>query len=499
MARQFWPVAFLILTLVGVTGNGLAVPSHVPQDLDQSALVCVWTYDTAGDVQDAAFGFFVDDRTVLTTSHTLAGAYSALVMSVEDSALFPLVTVLKRDAETGIAAISVERHAGGARLALAPDSWTRPGVFAYVYGATAYQRGLINAVRQARGGGATYIDVAGLLGDPEGSPLLDEVGRVIGVVTSRASVDDAGETTLCRAATSATAAMLLSRPDAPVKLRWTGTKTRLAVARKWLSYWPLILPGIIALWIVYGLLRVLGELLVGRCRRKSIGKRTQAYDAEVAELAEMIKSKTSELHLYSRIVDTSPGTVHDGALAEVEQIVAKDPSKARGYLLRGLCSASRWATIKGQAPEVRDSLLAKMNSDYREAIAKDPSDDNLRLHRLEGMILTRDWRGALAFGAELGNQLKGPREQFLWSWLMNIASALSGRIPSAEAGPASDGVYVGDRGSEWRPARVEALLEQLEIEGFGPAEVRAARAVHSSVLKQQKRVRSGDSQVRGAQ
>jgi hypothetical protein len=249
---------------------------------------------------------------------------------------------------------------------------------------------------------------------------------------------------------------------------------------------------------VWKVLKRLGCLLARPFRRRPQPTSNVEADAPAAttpdhevKLTEKqtaaLRAWKQKIDLIARVMRTYSDGDHERVLADVNEFIKQDPTLALGYELRGFCRASKWSSLKGETAIARQSLLDQMNSDYREALTRDSSSTNAHLVVLEGMILARDWNGALAFGEEFGTRLETPRDRLLWSWLMNITCALAGRPPVADAGAVPDGVHIGYRAFDWHPSGIEALFELLEQEGFDPSKLSAARAVHNEVIARQKK------------
>jgi hypothetical protein len=146
-------------------------------------VVEIYTYDATGDVLGQGTGFFVSPRTIVTNEHVVDGAYSADVFS--DDATYDRVAVLNEDAQRDLAILAVDA-AHEAPLPINHDACLEPGQRVVVIGyPLALERsvsdGVISGVRTEDGIQEIQITAPTSPGS-SGSPVLDQEGRVIGVV-----------------------------------------------------------------------------------------------------------------------------------------------------------------------------------------------------------------------------------------------------------------------------------------------------------------------------
>jgi len=149
------------------------------------SVVRIVTYDITGARRGEGSGFFISPRKIITNAHVVDRAYSAEVFT--DSDYYDMITVLKKDEDMDLAVLSVNAE-NERPLQTNPDAELKPGQRVIAIGnplglEKTLSDGLISAVRMI-----DHIQVlqitAPISPGSSGGPLLDEEGRVIGVVSA---------------------------------------------------------------------------------------------------------------------------------------------------------------------------------------------------------------------------------------------------------------------------------------------------------------------------
>jgi len=156
------------------------------EEVAESALpgvVHIVTYDVTGAGIAEGSGFFVSPRKIITNEHVVDGAYSAEVFT--DQGYYDRVTILNADQDMDLAILSVDAE-DEIPLQLNPDAALKPGQRVIVIG---HPLGLDKTLSDGLISGVQTIDqvqivqiTAPISDGSSGSPVLDEEGRVIGVV-----------------------------------------------------------------------------------------------------------------------------------------------------------------------------------------------------------------------------------------------------------------------------------------------------------------------------
>jgi tetratricopeptide (TPR) repeat protein len=154
----------------------------------QPAIVTVVTYDLDGDIAGLGSGFFINPNGILVTNyHVLDGAYRADVKT-SDGRKYPIVAVLAKNQQVDL--IKVRVNIPRNQVALLPLAGQEP-VLAdriVVIGSPlgldqTVSEGIISAVRETPAFGKVYQLTAPISQGSSGSPVLNQEGEVVGVVS----------------------------------------------------------------------------------------------------------------------------------------------------------------------------------------------------------------------------------------------------------------------------------------------------------------------------
>lgn len=180
MIRPF-SIALLLLGCAPCLGTTI-------EEIAESALpsvVRIVAYDITGARIGEGSGFFISPGRIITNEHVVDGAHSAEVFT--DQERFDLITVLRMDHDMDLAILSV--NAGNETpLQMSRDAELRPGQRVVAIGnplglEKTLSDGLISAVRMVDH--IQFLQItAPISPGSSGGPLLDQDGRVIGVVSA---------------------------------------------------------------------------------------------------------------------------------------------------------------------------------------------------------------------------------------------------------------------------------------------------------------------------
>jgi tetratricopeptide (TPR) repeat protein len=157
----------------------------------QQSVVTVINYDVDGGVSSIGSGFFISKNGILVTSyHVLEGAYSAEIKT-QDGSQYPVATVLARNQLVDLIKVRVEIPAS--RVTPVVLARPKPAVAdrVFVVGSPmgleqSVSEGIIAAIREIPAGGKVLQLTAPISRGSSGSPVLNQDGEAIGVVTFQA-------------------------------------------------------------------------------------------------------------------------------------------------------------------------------------------------------------------------------------------------------------------------------------------------------------------------
>ena len=175
------PIALALLALTQCSG------ATVEEIAERSmpSVVEIVTYDDTGTETAQASGFFISPQRIITNAHVVDGAYSAEIFT--DQAYYDRVTILNADKDMDLAILRVDAQ-DEIPLQINSDAELKPGQRVIAIGHPlglhkTLSDGLIGAVRTVDE--VQFVQItAPISGGSSGGPLLDEEGRVIGVVFS---------------------------------------------------------------------------------------------------------------------------------------------------------------------------------------------------------------------------------------------------------------------------------------------------------------------------
>lgn len=197
------PQAGRARVIMASLSNGWVAPLGIPEHGYFSAMIAEppapdqatpriadWGGD-AGDVDGTGTGFYVNDTDIVTAAHvvegcerlTLADNSAVLVLSTDAGADLAVLRAARRSERWLDLAVGADTTLGAPVLVL---GYPYAGLFAQGISAT---RGNVSALRGLAGEDFILTITAPVQPGNSGGPLMDERGRVIGVITHRASED----------------------------------------------------------------------------------------------------------------------------------------------------------------------------------------------------------------------------------------------------------------------------------------------------------------------
>jgi hypothetical protein len=182
-----------LLTLALLQGNSQKLDAPVLYERAKSAVVHITAVDAAGQVKGGSGVILRSDGLLATNYHVIKGAVSARVQLL-DGDIYDDVAIADTDERKDLALLKI-KAAGLSALTLADLSDLRVGTTVYVLGAPlglegSLSQGLVSALRpateiNAKLEGFRVIQfTAPVSAGSSGGPLIDETGRVVGLVSA---------------------------------------------------------------------------------------------------------------------------------------------------------------------------------------------------------------------------------------------------------------------------------------------------------------------------
>jgi S1-C subfamily serine protease len=194
------------------------------------SVVKIVTYDDTGAETGRGSGFFISPQKIITNEHVVDGAYSAEILT--DEGHYRRITILNADKDMDLAILRVDAE-DEIPLQINPDAELKPGqrviAIGYPLGLQkALSDGLIAAVRTLDG--IQWVQITAPISEgSSGSAVLDQEGRVIGVVCAGF---DEGQN-LNFAIGIETLTKFLAREETPRELKVAGSYLLWRAVAKW--------------------------------------------------------------------------------------------------------------------------------------------------------------------------------------------------------------------------------------------------------------------------
>jgi len=221
----------LVLVLVLLAGKQCfgATIEEIAENATPS-VVQIIIHDITGAQRGQGSGFFISPQKIITNAHVVNGAYSAEVFS--DEGYYDLITILNVDESMDLALLSVNAK-NEVPLQTDPDTELKPGQRVIAIGnplglEQTLSDGLISAVRMIDQLQILQI-TAPISPGSSGGPLLNEDGRVIGVVSATMREGQ----NLNFAIGIKTISEFLVTKECPEELKVAGTRVLWRVVQKW--------------------------------------------------------------------------------------------------------------------------------------------------------------------------------------------------------------------------------------------------------------------------
>jgi tetratricopeptide (TPR) repeat protein len=194
--------SYLTWGLLAVCIGCAAGPSSAPEtstpfarlvDKVQPAVVTIRTFDAQTKLLGLGTGFFVNaEGHLISNHHVLQGAYTATVKTQAGES-FPVREVLADNEAVDLIKLAVDIPAAKVRWLEAAAAAPRIAAPVLVVGSPlgleqTVSEGIISAVREVPGMGHIFQTTAPISQGSSGSPVVDQQGRVVGVVSFQTKV-----------------------------------------------------------------------------------------------------------------------------------------------------------------------------------------------------------------------------------------------------------------------------------------------------------------------
>jgi serine protease Do len=180
------------LLLTALTGSAVNAPDFDPADIARKtlpAVVSIRAQTAAGEVSGS--GFIVDaSGTIVTNLHVIHGA-TTVAVKLANGDIYDQVTVRAFDERKDLAVIQIAPF-GLATVPFGDSDAMQPGQRVVLIGNPlgvlegSVSTGVVSAIRALEGYKVIQTDATANRGN-SGGPMLDETGRVIGVVTFKSA------------------------------------------------------------------------------------------------------------------------------------------------------------------------------------------------------------------------------------------------------------------------------------------------------------------------
>lgn len=166
---------------------------HRLVDQVQQAVVTIRTFDPDMEPTGLGTGFFINDQGhLITNHHVMEGAYAATAKT-QDGKSYPIVAVLAVSEKVDLIRLAVDLPAEGRRWL--PMTETLPAIAdqVMVVGSPlgleqTVSEGIVSAIREIPDVGTVFQVSAPISRGSSGSPVVDRLGRVVGVVSFQSRV-----------------------------------------------------------------------------------------------------------------------------------------------------------------------------------------------------------------------------------------------------------------------------------------------------------------------
>ena len=181
----------LPLTLILLVASWAHAQESLPNLVKRvkPAVVAIATYDANGEALMTGSGFFLRPGQVVTNLHVIRGAVRAEVKTLDGKGkVFPVAGTLASDEEGDLALLSVENATERARSTELADELPEEGETIFVIGNPlklegSVSDGIVSAVREVPNSYRIIQITAPISHGNSGSPVFNQRGQVIGVVT----------------------------------------------------------------------------------------------------------------------------------------------------------------------------------------------------------------------------------------------------------------------------------------------------------------------------
>jgi len=156
----------------------------------QKAIFTIYTYDEYGKVKGLGTGFFIDAKgTAVTNHHVLMGSSKAIII-LKDGEMYEIDKILKADKDKDLVVFSIKnpkKELFSSLILFKKNPLSASSIFVISNSkglALTFAAGSISAVSNGGAKGTIVQFYAPIAAESSGSPVMDAIGRVVGVVTS---------------------------------------------------------------------------------------------------------------------------------------------------------------------------------------------------------------------------------------------------------------------------------------------------------------------------
>ena len=250
--RALPPIALALFAFAQCSG---ATVEEIAESTMPSVVKIV-TYDDTGDEIGQGSGFFISPQRIITNEHVVAGAYSAEVFTNEW--YYDQITILNADKDMDLAILRVDAE-DEIPLQINPDAELKPGQRVIAIGhplglEKTVSDGLISSVQTIDG--VQEVQITAPISDgSSGSPVLDQQGRVIGVVY--AGIDEGQNLNFAIGIETLNEFLALEETPRQLKVAGSPVLWRVAANRIVVVKWIVTLTGVLIAIAFGGVSRVI--------------------------------------------------------------------------------------------------------------------------------------------------------------------------------------------------------------------------------------------------
>jgi tetratricopeptide (TPR) repeat protein len=160
------------------------------------------------------------------------------------------------------------------------------------------------------------------------------------------------------------------------------------------------------------------------------------------------------------------------------QAIQMDPDNANYYWQLGGCLLSNEFIKHGKVTgDASKKIMDEVINYYRLALGKDPTCECAWIDYIEALIIKQEWDFAICEYGSCKNYIKTRPYKLIWSFLGNLAFALSGEeINNSDMVILKDESFKITR-NHYRYYEIESLITELEDSGFDGERISRAKMI----------------------